>query len=878
MNTPINSREIRQIFLKFFAQKGHTIVPSSSLIPAQDPSLLFTNAGMNQFKDIFLGKEKRSYSRAVTCQKCVRAGGKHNDLENVGFTERHLTFFEMLGNFSFGDYFKKEAISYAWEFLTVVVNLPADKLYASVFRDDSESYALWQKHIGLPVERIVKLGEKDNFWQMGDTGPCGPCTEIYLDRGADKGCRRPDCAPGCDCARFIEIWNLVFMQYDRQYDGQLKPLDVKGVDTGMGLERLCMVLQGKENVFFIDQMQALITHIEQLSQRSYEKSDENTQASFRVLADHIRSCGLLMADGCTPSNEGRGYVLRKIIRRAALFSQKLSPNELLFAELVSLFIDEMKDIYPELEERKQFIIAMLSSELVKFQQNLVSGQQILERYIIDNKKVGIDTLTGEQVFKLYDTYGFPPELTNVIAREKQMKLDMATFEKEMAKQQEQSGKKKTTNVDELLIAENLSTVFKGYDVTELESTISFIQAGEGTVWIITEETPFYGESGGQTADVGIIEINNISYNVLDMRKLGDRFNPAVALKLACSSPDCEKEKGMKIGDKVRLVVDKKNRISTAKNHTATHILQASLMSMLGSGIKQSGSLVCPDYLRFDFTHHESLSKETLDAIEQWVNEKIQEDIALVMATTTLQDAQAQGAVAFFGEKYNPEKVRMVKIPGVSTELCGGTHVTRTGVIGMFKIISETALSAGVRRVIAVTGTKALEAFQQSYSVVKQLSEQFKAKPELILDAVEKLAKQNHELQNYIKKMKKQFLLSQVPSLLNSILVVADVPFLYATFDDVTIDDMRGLIPDLEKQKPGLYVMIGKDIKDMRFSFIIYASPQFEHVVSLKNLSEFLKERAGLRCGGSPTMLQGGGTTLSGSLQETIALWLREQKK
>jgi alanyl-tRNA synthetase len=867
----MDSFQIRQKFLDYFAKNGHTIVASSPLIPAQDPTLLFTNAGMNQFKDAFLGKEKRSYVRASTSQKCVRAGGKHNDLDAVGFTERHLTFFEMLGNFSFGDYFKEDAIAFAWEFLTKEVMLPKDDLYISVFRDDQETYDIWQQKMGLPENRLIKLGEKDNFWQMGDTGPCGPCTEIYVDRGLTKGCQQPGCAPGCDCSRFTEIWNLVFMQFDRQPNGSLVPLTAKGVDTGMGLERLCMVMQGKSNLYETDTFQHLIKRLEFLTGISYSSANTQTKAAFNVLADHVRSSSLIIADGCTPSNDGRGYVLRKIIRRAALFAQKLSPDLQIFVTLADTFIDQLGGVYPELIASRTLIKKLLQGEVERFTANLTQGQNILEDYIEKNKQTNRTQLTGEQIFKLYDTYGFPAELTRVLAHERNLTLDMDGFEAEMKKQQEQSGKKQKGADQQLFVTDNVTTTFVGYEQTSITSPIAFVQQDGENWWIITDESPFYVESGGQVNDTGTVIINEKTYTVVDLKKVGDLHHPAIAVKIMLQEGQVLPTAPIATGDQAECIVNAQDRANTVKNHTATHMLQAALMQILGSGIKQAGSLVCPEYLRFDFNHHEAMTKEQIEATENLINQKIREDIASSISNTTLDDAKSKGVISFFGEKYNPENVRVVQIPGFSAELCGGTHAERTGIIGCFKIISEAALSSGTRRIVAITGPEALKNYQQTFNTCKKLSEQFKVKPEEIIGAVQRLSDENQRLQTSLKQLKKQLLKSQLATWQNAITTVGKVPFLYLVLDDASADDLKWIAQELEKTAPGLYVLLSKDATG-RCSFIAYAAKGIEQVVPMKQLSQLLQQHE-LRGGGGGNSLQGGGAKVPAQLEGMITAML-----
>ena len=857
----MKSPQIRQKFLDYFEKNGHTVVPSSSLIPAEDPTLLFANAGMNQFKDAFLGIEKRAYTRATSIQKCVRAGGKHNDLEQVGFTARHLTFFEMMGNFSFGDYFKKEAIAYAWEFLTKDMGLDGKKLYPTVFTEDDDSYDLWAKIV--PQERITRLGADDNFWSMGDTGPCGPCTEIYFDRGSEIGCKQKTCAPGCECDRFTEIWNLVFMQYNRDEYSNLNPLTQTGVDTGMGFERLVMVMQDKESVYDTDVFAPLITKIEALSGKDYDASDHEAKAAFRVLCDHVRSTSLLIADGCTPSNEGRGYVLRKIIRRAALFAQKLTDRQDLFPALAGELVAIMAPVYPELQESATLIDKLLTAEIERFAANLPQGQAILQTYLEDNLKNKV--VSGEHIFKLYDTYGFPPELTKVIAEESSFTLDMDGFDVEMAKQKGQSGKKAADKkAVTVAVPEDIATTFTGYESLESTSKVLFVEPGDAGrsgsasfVWIVAEQSPFYVESGGQVNDEGIVSINDKAYPVLDLKKVGK----AIAVKIKTSDT-------INVGDTAHCVVNNQARTDTVRNHTATHMLQAALTQVLGAGVKQAGSVVEPDYLRFDFNHHAAMTKEEIVAVEDLINAKIQQNIQMNAYETTLAKAKEAGVISFFGEKYNPECVRVVEIPGFSAELCGGTHAPATGIIGAFKITSEAALSAGVRRIVAVTGPKAVELFRQSFDTVKKLGEQFKVKPHEVLGAVERVQAQLRDVQGELKGLKKQLWKSSIPKWASEVAKVGSVPLLYLELDGVGNDELRSIAGEIEKSTPGLYVLVSKT--GDRVSFVAHLSKGVE--VDMKAFGTFLKDECGLRGGGSKTLIQGGGSYAKG-LGEKIKGWV-----
>ena len=841
----MKSLELRQKFFEFFKKNGHAIVPSSPLIPAQDPTLLFANAGMNQFKDVFLGTEKRSYNRAVSIQKCIRAGGKHNDLENVGFTKRHLTFFEMMGNFSFGDYFKKEAITYAWDFLTKEVKLPVELLYATVYKNDDESYELWHSITGLPYERIVRLGEADNFWQMGDTGPCGPCSEIYIDRGVGYGCGKSLCAPGCSCDRFLEIWNLVFMQFNRQPDGTDLPLKKTGVDTGMGLERLCAVVQQKDSVYETDLFMPLIHETERLTGINYETATPEIQAAFRVLADHVRSTSFAIADGCTPSNEGRGYVLRKIIRRAALFAQKLT-NTNIFPQLSQKVVTEFGALYPELMASKKLIFELLTSEIEKFSLNLVNGQAILDQYI---QRASGKQITGQEAFKLYDTYGFPLELTKVIAQEKGFDVDVRGFETAMTLQKEQSGKKQQATVT-VTVPDQLTTEFTGY--TELitptiitglildNKLVTTVPQGE-LCYVITEKSPLYVECGGQINDSGLAVFGHAKAAVLDIKKL----NHAIAF--SCVSPI-----ELTLEQPVTLEVERDVRLATMRNHTATHLLQAALQCVLGKHIKQAGSLVTPGYLRFDFSHHASLTGEEIAAIEKIVNEKILENITLAITQTNYKDAVERGVIAFFGEKYNPDNVRVVAIPGFSAELCGGTHVRATGDIGIFKITENSALSAGTRRIVAITGFGALVEFQKSFNLIKSLGLEYKTHAEGLLPLITQQKAALQESQKAHRATQRLLFEAHVPALIerarkeNSSLV-------YTELSHIPAGELKEYAELVLKHFTGVVTLVSKQAQD--YAAYITVSPQLHGRVSLSGATELLRSLGG-KGGGTDKHVQG----------------------
>lgn len=865
----MKSRDVRQKFFDFFIARNHHQVASSSLIPAQDPTLLFANAGMNQFKDVFLGKEKRSYTRAVSIQKCVRAGGKHNDLDNVGFTKRHLTFFEMMGNFSFGDYFKQDAIRFAWDFLTKEMNLPVEKLYATVFTTDDEAYDIWHNQIGIPTERIARLGAKENFWQMGDTGPCGPCTEIHMDRGPEFGCKElADCGPACDCDRFLEIWNLVFMQFDRQADGSDKPLKQTGVDTGMGLERLCSILQHKDSVFEIDLFAGIMKKIEETTGISYAQADHQTKAAFNVLADHIRSSSLIIADGCAPSNDGRGYVLRKIIRRAALFAQKLNAPTI-FPELSKQLVADMGDIYPELKTNATIIYDILTSEIQKFAANLVRGQQMLTKYFTEHQSTKV--VTGEQAFKLYDTYGFPIELLHVIAKENGFSIDTDGFNAHMEKQQAQSGKKTVDELEHIGLDDSVTSEFTGYHELETPSEIialitnnqlvNAVKAGQDC-WVITKKSPFFIVGGGQVPDNGWIEKNGSSAPLTTVRYINNGIAAHITAPINLS-----------VGDTVTSRVNKELRTNAMKNHTATHLLQAALIQLFGKTIKQSGSLVHPDYLRFDFTYHENLSNEDIIRVENLVNEKIRENVAVDINYMSLKQALDKGALAFFGDKYNPEEVRMVEIPHFSTELCGGTHVRSTGDIGTFKITEVTALSAGHRRIVAVTGPRAIELFQETYSSIKALSTEFKVKRDEVVDAVMKQKEQIKHLGNEIASLKKQLIASQLPEWERQVASIKDLPFACISVTGANNDELKDIAQKLQMKKAGLYVMVG--IHPERVALYVHLAPAFEHRLDLKKFGSWLHETLGLKSGGSKNQLQGGGAKFNAHDSATITSWIEQ---
>jgi alanyl-tRNA synthetase len=748
MDAPMKSNEIRQKFLDYFNSKGHEVVASSSLVPSNDPTLLFTNAGMVQFKDLFLGAEQRSYKRATSSQRCVRAGGKHNDLENVGYTARHHTFFEMLGNFSFGDYFKRDAIHYAWEFLTVELALPKDKLWITVFRDDDEAADIWINEMGVPADRVTRLGEKSNFWAMGDTGPCGPCTEIFFDHG-DEVAGGPPGSPDEDGDRYIEIWNLVFMQFDRQSDGTLVPLPKPSVDTGMGLERLAAVLQHVHSNYEIDLFQNLLN-----AAAAVTGVRDTTNTSLRVIADHIRSCSFLILDGVTPSNEGRGYVLRRIIRRAVRHGYQLGVKDLFFFRLVSALVSEMGDAYPALAKEQARVEKVLREEEQQFARTLENGMQILDQAIAN---LAGQIIPGETVFKLYDTYGFPVDLTADVAREHALLLDMDGFEKAMDVQRQQARAASQFNsVEKLHIDSTAATEFVGYEQLQQQSKVLAIYQNSSSVQsligaaeaiILLESSPFYGESGGQAGDKGVLEIRQgtavlTKFYVTDTQKQGDYVLHKGKLQSG----------SLNVGDCMSAQVDEATRRATMLNHSATHLVHAALRAVLGEHVTQKGSLVTAERLRFDFSHSSPMSAGQIKQIEELVNQQILLNLPVDKQVMSIDQAMAAGAMALFGEKYG-DQVRVVSMGEFSTELCGGTHVERTGDIGLFKLVSEAGIAAGIRRIEAVTGMGALSFINREESLLKSVCELLKTGEDALLDRVQQLTTHQKQLEKALDQIK-----------------------------------------------------------------------------------------------------------------------------
>ncbi|MFV1951956.1 MAG: alanine--tRNA ligase [Nitrospinota bacterium] len=754
----MTGNELRRSFLDYFKKMDHNILPSSSLVPQDDPTLLFTNAGMVRFKDLFLGKVKLDYVRAATSQKCVRAGGKHNDLEVVGTTARHHTFFEMLGNFSFGDYFKELAIEMGWEFLTEVIKLPKDRLWVSIFKDDDEALKIWNKKIGLPADRIVRLGEEHNFWSMGETGPCGPCSEIIIDQGEDIGCRKTTCRLGCDCDRYLELWNLVFMEYNRDEDGKTTPLPNPSIDTGMGLERLSAVVQGVKSNYESDLIRPIITYIEDITDKRYGQS-KREYVSLCVIADHVRAITFLICDGVFPSNEGRGYVLRRILRRASRYSKIIGQDKPVLYRIVDAVIDVMKGGYPEIADMQEYISKTILAEEERFTSTLDQGMRILDDLIRKVKDKGGQEIPGDEVFKLHDTYGFPLDLTDEIARENRLSINMDGFNMAMKVQRDKARAswKGTGEIEESTIYKEIihnarETIFTGYDYTEGEARITAIIRGDSLIEsasegedvdIVVDKTPFYGEAGGQIGDKGRITQGKVVIDITDTK----RPLPSIFVHAG-------KVRGgeIKRGDRVHMKIDEKRRRAIALNHTATHLLHSALRQVLGDHVKQSGSLVDNDRLRFDYTHFSRTTTRERERIEELVNEKIRSNHRVDISVMDMEEAVDTGAIALFGEKYG-DKVRVVTISDYSKEFCGGTHTGATGDIGLFRIVYEGGVAAGVRRIEAVTGYMAYKEMKKEEERLVEIQELLKARPSEEPLKVKKLLDEIKDLKRELEGLK-----------------------------------------------------------------------------------------------------------------------------
>lgn len=852
-----STAEIRQAFLDFFHSKGHQVVASSSLVPHNDPTLLFTNAGMNQFKDVFLGLDKRNYSRATTSQRCVRAGGKHNDLENVGYTARHHTFFEMLGNFSFGDYFKHDAIQFAWELLTSEkwFALPKERLWVTVYESDDEAYEIWEKEVGIPRERIIRIGDNkgapyasDNFWQMGDTGPCGPCTEIFYDHG-DHIWGGPPGSPEEDGDRYIEIWNIVFMQFNRQADGTMEPLPKPSVDTGMGLERIAAVLQHVNSNYDIDLFRTLIQAVAKVT-----GATDLSNKSLRVIADHIRSCAFLIADGVMPSNENRGYVLRRIIRRAVRHGNMLGAKETFFYKLVGPLIDVMGSAGEDLKRQQAQVEQVLKTEEEQFARTLERGLALLDEELA---KLSGDTLDGETAFRLYDTYGFPVDLTADVCRERNIKVDEAGFEAAMEEQRRRAREASGFGADyNAMIRVDSASEFKGYDHLELNGKVTAlfvdgkavdaINAGQEAV-VVLDQTPFYAESGGQVGDKGELKGANFSFAVEDTQKYGQAIGHIG--KLA--------EGSLKVGDAVQADVDEARRARIRLNHSATHLMHAALRQVLGTHVSQKGSLVNDKVLRFDFSHNEAMKPEEIRAVEDLVNTQIRRNLPIETNIMDLEAAKAKGAMALFGEKYD-ERVRVLSMGDFSTELCGGTHASRTGDIGLFRIISESGTAAGVRRIEAVTGEGAIATVHADSDRLSEVAHLLKGDSNNLADKVRSVLERTRQLEKELQQLKEQAAAQESANLSSKAIDVNGVKLLVSELSGVEPKMLRTMVDDLKNQL-GSTIIVLATVVEGKVSLIAGVSKDVTDRVKAGELIGMVAQQVGGKGGGRPDMAQAGGT-------------------
>jgi len=855
--------EIRESFLQFFEGKGHMRVSSSSLIPKDDPTLLFTNAGMVQFKNAFLGLEDRGYTRATSCQKSVRAGGKHNDLENVGFTARHHTFFEMLGNFSFGDYFKREAIAWAWEYLTEVMKLPKERLWVTVFQDDDEAYEIWRDEMNIPTDRIVRLGEKSNFWMMGETGPCGPCSEIIYDQGEGTGCGRADCHIECGCDRYLEIWNLVFTQFNRDEAGQLTPLPKPNIDTGMGLERLAAVAQGVKSNYDTDLFAPILAAISRMAGKSYGKNEEH-DVSLRVIADHSRSVTFLIGDGVLPSNEGRGYVLRRILRRAARHGKLLELNRPFLHEISKVVIEAMKDAYPDLLDKESYITKVIYNEEQRFMETLDAGLKILQEEVALLKQEGKTMIPGDIVFRLYDTFGFPTDLTADIVRRDGLMLDEDGFQRAMEVQREKareswkgSGEEAISMLYQKLPTQGVTTVFVGYEgVCQGQSQVTALLRNEELVEqlaegeegeIIVAETPFYGEIGGQIGDTGTIEGKDFVFEVLDTRRPLDNLISHVG----------RVTKGqIRKGDSATLKVDEEKRRATEANHSGTHLLQAAMKTVLGTHIKQSGSLVNAERLRFDFTHFSKIEENELEQIENLANAVIRRNLPVVTRVLPIEEAMKTGATAVFDEKYG-ERVRVVQMGDFSMELCGGTHIQRTGDVGFLKIVHESAIAAGVRRIEAVTGREAVNHARQVENELKKAASLVKATPLELSERVEKLIKNQKEMEKEIETMKSRLASKDSADLLGQAREIKGIRVLTAVVNATDAKTLRDFGDKLRDRLQSGIILIGSRADD-KAMLLCLVTKDLTGRYSAGNIIRDIAPVVGGKGGGRPDMAQAGG--------------------
>ena len=852
--------DIRKRFFDYFRNNDHQIVRSSSLVPQDDPTLLFTNAGMVQFKRVFLGEEKRSYTRAATSQKCLRAGGKHNDLENVGYTARHHTFFEMLGNFSFGDYFKEKAIGYCWELLVNEYGLPAEKLWVSVYKDDDDAFAIWRDQIGVPTDRIVRLGEKDNFWSMGDTGPCGPCSEVLIDRGAELSCGRPDCMPGCECDRYLEIWNLVFMQYNRDETGEMTPLPKPSIDTGMGLERIASIIQDVPTNYDTDLFMPIMQKIERLSGKSLGES-EATDVAMKVIADHSRAAAFLVGDGVLPSNEGRGYVLRRILRRAIRYGRFISLTDPFLHETVETVFSVMQAGYPELMEKRAFITNVIKNEEVRFLETLDNGLKLLNETLTRMQANNETVVPGDVIFKLYDTFGFPVDIVEDVVRDKNFGLDMDGFHAAMAERREKSRsvsafssisdayKNFTATLEEL-------PEFVGYQRLATDSTILFLvkddqpadaaETGE-EIEMVAAKTPFYAASGGQVGDTGRIYGQNFEVSITDTFK-----DPTglIIHKGEVKSGRIEK------GADATLEVDPEHRTATALNHTATHLLHGALRSVLGEHVRQSGSYVGPERLRFDFTHFSQVPLDSLEAVETLVNDRIRANVAVSIQEMDAEEAFQTGAIALFEEKYG-ERVRVIELDQFSKELCGGTHTSKTGNIGLFKIVGETSVAAGVRRIEACTGKVALDHVQSRIRILQETAGLLKERPEALYERVEAILSQQRTAEKEVERLKNKIASFSADQADSEIQTVNDVKVLAKRVEVETPASLRDMADKFKDRIKSGIVTLGA-VNNGKALLIVVVTKDLLDRFHAGNIIKSVSAEVGGGGGGRPDMAQAGG--------------------
>ncbi|NLW47182.1 MAG: alanine--tRNA ligase [Firmicutes bacterium] len=852
----ISANQVRTEFLDFFKEKEHTIVPSASLIPENDPTLLFTNAGMNQFKDVFLGTGTRSYKRAADSQKCIRVSGKHNDLEEVGRDTYHHTFFEMLGNWSFGDYYKKQAILWAWELLTGRWKLPKDKLYATVYETDEEAAQLWRECTDINPEHIMKFAEKDNFWEMGETGPCGPCSEIHIDLGPER-CDKKHipghvCGVNLGCARYIELWNLVFIQYNRKPDGSLEELPAKHVDTGMGFERIVSVLQGEQSNYDIDLFREIISGIEKVTAQKYEGSEN--QVAFRVIADHIRSLTFAIADGAILSNEGRGYVLRRILRRAARFGRTLGMEEPFLCRIVPYLVKTMGDAYPELKEKQNHCEMVIRAEEEGFNRTLDKGIELFEEIALRLKEEGVDLIAGVDAFKLYDTYGFPLDLTQLMAEEKGLTVDIDGFDREMEKQRAKARESgKFVMNEDLTKWETVKDIphsrFRGYEKLNSQAELSLIGEDDQFWRLVFNETPFYAESGGQVGDMGMVEAGGITFQVVDTIKQNERIVHLV-----------KKEGVFPKENSYSLTVDPKRRRDTACNHTATHLLQAALRKVLGEHVNQAGSLVTPERLRFDFNHFEKIPEAKLGEIEELVNEVIAEGIPVCAMEKDYQEAIATGVTALFGEKYG-DRVRVISVEGVSRELCGGTHVANTAQIRLFRIVTESSVATGIRRIEAVTGTEALQLYNREREVMDKICRTLKTDLDQVTVKVNNLIEDNSKYQKELTKASHDQASGQVKELFDRIKTINGIKYITARVDGLSMELLREAVDKLRDQMGSGVAALGS-VHEGKVAFVVGVTKDLTGKAQAGSIIKKIAAETGGSGGGRPDLAQAGGKDVS----------------